>query len=413
MLHGMTLRGSCRPGFEPLAHAFASILREPPFGGAAVCLYRDGQPVFDMWGGPRNPEGDAWEADTPSVSYSTSKGVAATALHLLRDRGLVDYDAPVARYWPEFGQKGKSQITVRQVLTHAAGLFDARNIVGHADVLLDWEASVRALERASTSHPPGRYHAYHALTFGHLVGELVRRVSGKSFSRFVQEELAEPLGLRDFFIGAPDAAIARAARILPVQAPVPSQPRSHARDEMRAAPMRLLALGLNLVGIPMSPDRLRRALRPRGIERWNFSSPEVLRACIPAANGLFTARDLACLYALLGNGGTLGKVRLLSPQTVREATRVHARGPDGVLVAPMRWRLGYHALFSGLGIVRDGFGHSGYNGSGAWASPADRAALGYVVNAGYGTPVGDWRMLKLTTAALACLRARRHWRSVA
>jgi CubicO group peptidase (beta-lactamase class C family) len=133
----------------------------------------------------------------------------------------------------------------------------------------------------------------------------------------------------------------------------------------------------------------------------------VLRACIPAANGLFAARDLARLYALLGNGGSLGSTRLLSEQTMREATRVHVHGPDGVLVAPMRWRLGYHALFGPLGPVRGGFGHSGYNGSGAWASPQHGAALGFVVNAGYGTPVGDWRMLKITNTALACLSSRK------
>jgi CubicO group peptidase (beta-lactamase class C family) len=158
--------------------------------------------------------------------------------------------------------------------------------------------------------------------------------------------------------------------------------------------------------VPMSPDRLHRALTPRGIDAWDFSSPEILRASIPAANGLFSAPDLARFYAALANGGSLDGVRILSEQTLREATEVQVRGADGVLSLPMSWSLGYHGVFSMRGVVRGAFGHSGYNGSGAWASPRQRAALSYVVNAGSGTPVGDWRLLKLTTTAQACLRTR-------
>lgn len=405
------LLGTHERGFEPLAKTLRTILREPPFGGAAVCVYQDGKCVFNMWGGPRNAQGDPWQERTPSVSFSTSKGVTATALHILKDRGLVKYDDPVARYWPEFAYNGKRGITVRDVLTHGAGLYDARNIFGHADVLLDWEAAVRALERAPASHAPGRYHGYHAITFGHLVGEIVRRVSGRSIARFVHEEIALPLGLKDFYLGeAPDEALRRSARNIhhtPGRATDESSKRARARQQSKAARMRLIALGFNMLGVPMSPDRLHRALTPRGIDAWDFSSPEILRACIPAANGLFSAPDLARFYALLANGGALDGVRLLSEATVREATAVQVRGPDGVLVIPMRWSLGYHAVFSVLGVVRGAFGHSGYNGSGAWASPQQRASLSYVVNAGSGTPVGDWRLLKLTTTAQACLRRSR------
>lgn len=363
-----------------------------------------------MWGGPRDPQSNPWQADTPSVSYSTSKGVIATALHMCKDRGLIRYDDPVAKYWPEFAQNGKGAITVRQALTHSAGLYDLPKVIAHADDLLDWEATVRGLERAPASHAPGRFHAYHAVTYGHLIGELVRRVSGKPVPRFIQEEIAAPLGLRNFFIGAPDTAIARAARN--IRPPGPARPgetpeRTQERRRRKAARIAMLARGLNLIGIPMDPDRMQRAFAVKGIEHWDFSSPEVLRACIPAANGLFSAPDLARFYAMLGAGGELDGVRLLSEATVLEATQVHARGPDGVLVAPMRWRMGFHAVYYRLGIIRGGFGHSGYNGSGAWASPRHQAALAYVVNAGMGTPVGDWRMLKLTAAALTCIKAQK------
>lgn len=410
------LVGHHDPGFEPLALQLEAILRAPPFGGAALCIYEDGKPVFDMWGGPRNAAGEPWEEHTPGVSYSTGKPVVATALHILKDRGLVRYDEPVARYWPEFAQNGKGAITVRQALSHAAGLYAVRSIVEHADVLFDWEATIHALERASAAHAPGRYHAYHAITYGHLIGEIVHRVSGKPLPRFIQEEIAAPLGLHDFFVGAPDEAIERAARNInraPGRVSHDSPEQRQARRKAKADRMRLLARGLNLVGIPLNPRRMHRAFSPRGVEDWDFSSPKVLRACIPAVNGLFSGRDLARFYALLGAGGTLDSVRLLSPQTIAEATRVHAHGPDGVLLAPMRWRLGFHAVFSKFGIVRGAFGHSGYNGSGAWASPAHGAALGYVVNAGMGTPVGDWRMVKLTTTALACVKARKARRRAA
>lgn len=404
------LSGKHEPGFEPLARTLEHILRDEPKGGAALCVYERGRPVFDMWGGPKNAEGEPWEEHTPSVSYSTSKGVTATALHICKDRGLVRYDDPIAKYWPAFAQNGKGGITVRQALSHSSGLWDIRNLIDRAETLLDWEAMVSALERAPASHPPGRYHAYHAFTFGYLIGEIVRRVAEKPFPRFIRENIAEPLGLHDFFIGAPDDAIARAARNIhkaPGRASDESPESSKQRRLKREARFNLIARGLNLFGIPMNPQRMQRAFTVRGIERFDFSSPEVLRACIPAANGLFTARDLARFYAMLGNGGELDGTRLLSRETVREATTVHALGPDGVLVVPMRWRLGYHAVFSKLGVVKGAYGHSGYNGSGAWASPLHEAALGYTVNAGLGTPVGDWRMLKLTTTALACIKARR------
>lgn len=385
-------------------------MQEAPFGGANLCVYEHGRPVFDMWGGPKNNEGDPWEEHTPSVSYSTSKPIIATCLHILRDRGLVQYDAPVAKYWPEFAQNGKASITVRQALTHAAGLYEVRNIVEHADVLLDWDATVQALERAPAAHAPGRYHGYHAITYGHLIGEIVRRVSGKSVPDFIQTELAEPLGLRDFYIGAPDEAIARAARnIIPTRREFSeaARERHREREKVKAKRFNLVARGLNLIGLPLDATRMRDAFSPHGVEAWDFSDPKVLKACIPAANGLFTGRDLARFYAMLASGGSLDGVRILSRETLREATQVHTHLPDRVLVAPMRWRMGFHAVMSKLGPVRGAFGHSGYNGSGAWASPLHSTSFGYVLNAGSGTPFGDWRIVKLTSVALACIKARR------
>ena len=404
------ISGRHEPGFEPLARAFQDILERPPFGGAALTLYLDGRPVFDMWGGPRDNEGNPWEERTSSVSFSTTKGVASTALHIAADRGLIRYDDPVAHYWPEFAQHGKGGITVRHVLNHSAGMFDAFNVFAHADDMLDWDKSVAALAGARPAHEPGRYHAYHALTYGHLVGEIVQRATGRPFSQFIQDEIAGPLGLADFFVGAPEDALPRAAHTYrPSKAarPIASDEERVAKRQRQNQRMRSVARVLRAFGLPVKPERTRSAFEMRGIGNWDFAAPTVLRACIPSAGGLFSARDLARMYAALAAGGTLHGKQLLSSETVRQMTVVQTRRPDGVILAPMAWRLGYHGVFSKLGLVRGAYGHFGYNGSGAWASPRHGAALGYVVNAGTGTPLGDLRMIKLTSTALSCIRGAR------
>jgi CubicO group peptidase (beta-lactamase class C family) len=402
------LSGTHEPGFEPLARALDQVLSRPPHGGGALSIYQDGRKVFDMWGGARDDLGRPWEERTPSVSFSTTKGVASTALHILVDRNLVHYDERVAHYWPEFAQNGKAQITVRQLLSHSAGLYDVRNVLTFEE-LLDWDTAVRRLAAASVAHPPGALHAYHAVTWGHLVGELVRRVSGRPFSAFVHEEIAQPLGLHDFWVGAPDEAIARAARLKRKPEPSKAAPLGgkRVRREGRKQALRLLERGLSLVGVPLDFKRMRDSFAPRGAGDYDFSSPEVLRACLPSFNGLFTARDIARMYAALAAGGSLDGARLMSPETLHQATELHSRKPDSVVVFPMGWRLGYHSVPTVQGFIRGAFGHFGYGGSGAWASPEDQASLGFVVNAGAGTPLGDLRLVKLSSVAISCVRARR------
>jgi CubicO group peptidase (beta-lactamase class C family) len=403
------LSGRHEPGFEPLARCLADVIARKPYGGAAVALYVDGQPVFDMWGGARDNDQNPWQERTSSVSFSTAKGVASTALHIAKDRGLLHYDDPVALHWPEFAQKGKGAITIRHVLNHSAGLYDAFNVIERIEDLLDWEKTVAALASAPPAHEPGRHHAYHALTFGHLVGEIVRRVTKQPFSEYIDQQIAKPLGLEQFHVGAPEAALAYAAQTYRAKStrPVPGREERKENGIRRERRVRTVARVLRMIGLPIKPERTRDAFNIRGIAKWDFSSPEALRACIPSAGGLFSARDLARMYAALANDGSLDGVRLLSAETLRQATTVHTRRLDGILIAPMGWRLGYHGVFSKFGPVSSAFGHAGYNGSGAWASPKHRAAFGFVVNAGGGTPVGDFRMIKLTSSALACIRAYR------
>jgi CubicO group peptidase (beta-lactamase class C family) len=389
--------GFARPGFGTVARVFGRQLRRTT-GGAAVAVYYRGELVVDLWGG-RRTEQEPWQRDTLAMCFSTTKGVTSAALHLLADRGQIEYDAPVAEYWPRFAQAGKERITVRHVLTHSAGLHRMRTLVDRAHRMLDWEYLGGALERAVPAYEPGSRHGYHALTYGWLAGELVRRVSGQPIARFVDRELAQPLALDGLYIGCPPDERGRVAPLAPMAAPLGRRLGLRPGAVMGGPAGRVPAL----LGLPVSPRRFVNALLPRGIEDVLWGA-EVMDAEIPAANGFFTARSLAKVYAMLAGGGQAGGVRLLSPQTVRQLAVVHARGPDLVLVLPMGWRLGYHSAFTTRGTVRGGFGHFGFGGSGGWADPQRDLALAMVCNRGGGTPIGDARLAALGTAALHAVR---------
>ena len=369
-------------------------------GGAAVAVYSGGELVVDLWGG-RRTEDELWQRDTLAMCFSTTKGVASAALHVLADRGQVDYDAPVATYWPQFGQAGKEHLTVRHILTHSAGLHRMRTLVDGAERMLDWEHMVAALERAEPAYEPGSRYGYHALTYGWLAGELVRRVSGQPFAQFVSEELAGPLGLDGLYIGCPPEHRDRVAPLAPMAAPLGRRLGLQPGAVMGGPAGRIPAM----LGLPVSPRRFVNALLPRGIEDVLWG-PEVMDAQIPAVNGFFTARSLAKLYAMLAGQGEVDGVRLLSPETVRQIGVVHSRGPDLVLVLPMGWRLGYHSAFTTRGRQRGAFGHFGFGGSGGWADPVRNLAIAMVCSRGGGTPVGDLRLAELGAAVSRAPGAR-------
>jgi CubicO group peptidase (beta-lactamase class C family) len=390
--------GSTHPSFAPLASALKRQLRRTS-GGAAVCVYQKGRCVVDIWGGNKDSSGTPWDRDTMSVSFSTTKGVASTALHLVADRGLIDYDKPVATYWPEFAQAGKENISVRQVLCHQSGLHDIRNIVDNADRLLDWEHMTNALAAAAPDDLPRIGSAYHAMTYGWLVGEVIRRVTGKSFPEFVKTEIADPLEMDGFYVGAPPDQLHRAARLIDtISAPLST--RTSRRDRR----MRIRMEGaLRMAGVPVNITKLRDSLAPPGVTDFDFSSDKVLSAAIPSANGLFTARSLARMYAALAGGGELDGVRLLSPETLARATRVHVRGRDHHLLMPMGWRLGYHQVFTTRGVPKRAFGHYGFGGSGAWADPERDLSFAMTLNDGIGSPLtASWRTMRMSAIALSC-----------
>lgn len=389
------------PDFERAARVFERQLPSGP-GGAALCIYHRGEKVVDCWGGTRDAHGNPWEEDTIALSYSTSKGVLSTLMHILVDRGLIDYDDPVSEYWPEFASAGKGEITLRQVMCHEAGLYAISSMVDHARRMMDWDYMVEALSDALTAHAPGRAHGYHGLTYGWLVGELIQRVSGKGLGELLESEIAQPLGLDGLYIGLPKEQFARRANS------IPSAVINGEGDALRALQTWVRGLNrvLRLVGRPIDIGRIAEALMPNGIDEIDFDSEEFLSVPIPAANGVFTARSLAKLYALLAADGELDGVRLLRRDTVWRATEVQNTGIGRVIPVPMLWRLGYHRVASLGPAIPRGFGHSGFGGSGAWADPDRELAVALTLNSGVGTPFGDLRIVRIGSTAIRCADAR-------
>ena len=390
----MTIQGTAEAPYWPVVQAFEKQL-ESSGGGAAVCVYREGEKVVDLWGGVRDEDGSPWEKDTMAMSFSTSKGITSTLIHILADRGLIHYDDPIARYWPEFAAGGKATISVRDLMTHRAGLSRLRPLLDHGEQILDWDHMVNALANASAK--PTVRSAYHALTYGWLTGELIQRVTGKSLQDVIREELVKPLGLDGMYIGAPPAARARAAQLS--GRPGTSVPAlMKALFSERSADV--LTLLHRLVGSPIDARHMLDALVPPG-DADALWHERILEVAVPAANGLFTARSLARMYAAIAEGGTLDGVQLLSPGMIPRMSKVQVHTRDRVIPIRMGWRLGYHTAFTSRGALPTAFGHFGFGGSGAWADPTKRLAVAMVNNRLGGTPFGDMRIASIGSAVVA------------
>jgi CubicO group peptidase (beta-lactamase class C family) len=270
---------------------------------------------------------------------------------------------------------------------------------------------IHAIERTPPIHEPGTRTGYHGLTFGFIVGELIQRVSGRPFPDVVREVIAAPLGLDGLYVGAPADQLGRAARLIwPTRGWLVPQSRAFAllpHGRLGGVSAGAVQRVLDLVRLPVDIESILDALAPRGIGSFDFGSTTTLQASIPAANGLFTARSLARMYAALADGGAVGGTRILSEAAVGHATTVQpAPGGRAVIPFDMRWRLGYHGVLTSRGVPKHAFGHFGFGGSGAFADPRRRLAVGLVVNSGMGTPFGDLRIVRIGGAALACANAR-------
>lgn len=393
--------GRLHPEFGEVGVALRKQL-EKTSGGAAVAVYHRGECVVDIWGGHKNGGGALWTEETTAPSFSTTKGVASTVLHILADKGLIKYDKPVADYWPEFAQAGKERITVRQVLCHQSGLYHVRQMIDHADRMTDWDHMINAIEGASPIHEPGTRIGYHGLTYGYLVGEIIQRVTQKPFSEVVEGELARPLGLKGFYIGAPKHEIKKAAQLI---GPQGATRQGLEFGQILRKPVELLQKAFELAG---SDIEFLSALdlMPRGISSVDFSSEKVLSATLPSINGLFTARSLARMYAMLACGGTLNDTRLISPKTFRQLSAIqYPPKSSGRNPFDLKWRLGYHRIGTINRLLPDAFGHFGFAGSGAWADPSRELSVALIVNSG--TAMLDTRILRIGSAAVESADARK------
>jgi CubicO group peptidase (beta-lactamase class C family) len=380
--------GCVASGFEPVRDAFARNFDRDGEIGAAVCVHVDGRPVVDLWGG-------TYDERSLQLVFSTTKGATALCAHLLAQRGLLDLDAPVVEYWPEFAPEGKGAIPVRWLLSHQAGLPVIDRELSLAQALA-WDPVVEALAAQRPLWPPGTQHGYHAMTFGWLVGEVVRRVSGRSPGTFFAEEVAAPLGL-EFWIGLPEEEHARVMPLVQLFEAPEGRP-AEANPELA-----------KLIDEFLGPDSLTmRALNaPSSVfvdaERgWN--TPAIWSAEVPAANGITNARSLSRMYASLI--GEVDGVRLLSSETVDEARRCRADGPDRVIVFPMRWGSGFMLASPTIALLGPGsFGHAGFGGSLGFADPESGVAFGYVMNKLQFGVAGDRRSFRLIRAVKECLEA--------
>jgi CubicO group peptidase (beta-lactamase class C family) len=375
-VHGFTARG-----FERMRALFAANFeRDDAYReiGASFAVYRGEELVVDLHAGYRDAARTIpWTADTLVNIWSATKGVTALEVAVLVDRDLLDYAAPVARYWPEYAQGGKEKTTVAQLMSHQAGLPGFEEPTPIED-FYDWEIVTSRLARQTPMWEPGTKNSYHAMTFGFLAGELVRRASGMRVGEFLAREVAGPLKA-DVFIGLPEREEHRVAPLVPSPAQKPF-------DRQNMPPEAVIAV--------TNPDMKPTLPNERA---WR-------KAEIPAGNGHATALGLARLYAMAANGGTFDGVTLMKPVTVKALNTVQTTRPDILLgIAPM-WRNGVAgSIMKMFGPNPDTFGHPGWGGSFGCADTDNRIAIGYVLNQMGDHTIGDPRGTALCEALYECL----------
>ncbi len=361
----MEISGFCDARFARVRDTFRENFASRGELGAAVHVMVGGKSVVHLWGGVADPRtGAAWREDTLVLIFSSTKGATAACAHLLHTRGLLDFDAPVARYWPEFAQAGKDSIPVSYLLTHRAGLAAVDQPLP-PEALFDWERMTAALAQQPPLWPPGEGHGYHAITFGFLVGEVIRRLVGRTVGQFFREEIAGPRNL-DFWIGLPAEHEHRVARIR--MPPLRNRPTPFFRALLQRGSLTWKAF-----------------MNPPSITSGSAANTRAMHAAeLPASNGMTNARGLAGLYAaLLGNGTD----SLLSQTTRPLAEDVAVDGLDRVLLTRTRFSYGFMKTvaddphdFVRFGPNEAAFGHVGAGGSFGMADPIAGVAMGYVMN---------------------------------
>jgi CubicO group peptidase (beta-lactamase class C family) len=352
------IHGSCAAGFEPVREAFAANFAQQDEIGASVAVVAGGQPVVNLWAGWADPARTrAWQEDSLTNVWSTTKAMTSLCAHILIDRGELDPDAPVARYWPEFAMAGKADIPVRWIMGHRSGLAGLA-VPASVEDYYDWDKITGLLAAQQPLWEPGTATGYHAITFGYLVGEVIRRISGQSPGRFFGSEIAGPLEA-DFHIGLPESQLGRCSDLLGVR-PTGAEQAAMAQTYASAHPAAMAALA----NPPLTGDEA-------NADDWRMAE-------IPAANGHGTALGLATVFGTLVDGSN----RLISAETLKLACTGQGRFTDLVLGFPLDFGLGF--ALSGpehhFGPNPAAFGHDGFGGSAVCADPEAGVAIAYVMN---------------------------------
>ncbi|MDJ0866289.1 MAG: serine hydrolase domain-containing protein [Myxococcota bacterium] len=370
----MTIEGHVEPGFERVREAFEQSFSSGEEVGASFAAVKNGRALVDLWGGHADrARTRPWQRDTLINVYSTTKGMAALVCSMLVDKIQLDYEDVVVDHWPEFGEHGKQDLTVAELLSHQAGLCAVREPVTVLD-FCDPDKINALLLAQKPLFEPGSASGYHALTFGPLVGELVRRIDGRSLGTFFREEIAQPLGA-DFIIGLPESEDGRVAEMIAMVEP----------PEFRALDMS--EIQQLTFGNPETPPEVPNERAWRAAE-------------IPSANGQANAAGIAKIYDVLAHGGVAGGTRLMREPAILSAAESQRKGRDLVLGVETDWACGFlRNGASGLyGPNPDSFGHSGYGGSFGFADRLAAVGVGYAMNQMRPELVGDPRATRLIAA---------------
>ena len=376
----MEPHGFCDDAFTPVRDAFLRNFAEGLEVGAAVAVTQDGKPVVDLWAGEAGPDGAPWREDTIINVFSTTKTMAGVCMLMLNDRGLLDFDAPVAAYWPEFAQNGKEDVRVRHVMSHSAGLPGFDPPIG-SEILYDLDAVAQHLAAQPLWFEPGSASGYHAITQGQLQGEILRRITGVSLGEFFHEEVAEPLGA-DFHIGLEAKHDPRVAELIPPEI----GPEALAPDPDSIAARTFASYPLDAT-----------ATRTRA---WRAAE-------IPAAGGTGNARSIARVHSALACGGSVDGVTLMSPETVERVLDVQTDGVDLVLGVAVKFGMGFATWMEGFASSPSprSFMWGGWGGSIAMTDLDARVSIAYVMNRMDGAATGDIRGSRIADAVYASIAA--------
>ena len=375
------ISGYIEPGYDALLNAFIKNFQVHGDVGAACAVYRHGKPVADLWGGFADAATQKpWQENTIVLAFSAAKGPTAVCMNQLAEAGLLDIDLPIAHYWPEFGCNGKEQITTRQVLCHRAGLAAVEGNLTLEEVLA-WDPVVAAIAAQAPNWEPGTAHGYHARSYGWILGEVLKRITGKSIGAYIARNISAPLGL-SYWVGLPEHQLSRCATLLPPEGGSDAIAELLGADSLTA---RVMSGPSGLFGYN---------------EMWN--RPELLMAEMPSSNGIGDARSFARLYAAVM--GEVDGVRLLGDDQLARACEPQAKGPDKVIFRDSCYGLGF--MLQPLVAPEAGansFGHQGAGGAVAFADPDADISFAYVMNAMKFDLSGDPRSAELIKATYDCI----------